>query len=187
MVRISTAGDLGHNGYGRSTFTRIVKFGRSAVTSWLKCFPSCTIVLSLTSAVAGGWSASGGTAAATRRESLHAPLFSDTCALPPGGLVGRIKSAVTTDTLTRRIIRLPAMPADSVRAVTDTSVCRRAAIALGRSLSPPDTTSPRTVSVVRVGANYYVVNDSTLHGGEWGAAFEFPSSLTGTAILQFGF
>jgi hypothetical protein len=79
------------------------------------------------------------------------------------------------------------MPADSISAVTDTSVCRRAAIAYGRSLTPPDTTSPRTVSVVRAGPGYHVVNDATRHSGEWKIAFLFASALTGRALSQFTF
>lgn len=94
---------------------------------------------------------------------------------------------VTTDTESRRIDELPAMPAESVSAVTDTSVCRRAAIAYGRSLHPPDTLSPRVVSVVRVGSGIYVVTDSTLHSGEWGNHLVFTSTLRDTTFSNFAY
>jgi len=106
-------------------------------------------------------------------------------------MLGSIKALVSsTDTMVgahmRRFIPIPSMPADSVTAVTDTAICRLAAIAYGRSLSPQDTTSPRVVSVVRAGSSYYVVADSTQHS-EFGAAFLFTSGLTGTAISKFVF
>jgi len=115
---------------------------------------------------------------------------SDTCGTVPGGLLAQLKAAVSTDTLRRRIWSLSSMSADSVTAVSDTSICRRAAIAVGRSLTPPDSTTPRTAAVIRVGSSYYVayvVNDTTLNGGEWLSAFKFSSSLTGNALLTIGF
>jgi hypothetical protein len=146
------------------------------------------IVLAFTTAAVGAWvspdAAARGGAPNTRASWLTSTA---TCAVPPGGFIGKIKMIVTTDTQSRRIVGLPAMSADSVTAVTDTSVCRRAATAYGRSLTPPDTISARTVSVVRAGSSYYVVSDSTRYSGEWGAAFLFSSSLTGTALIKFTF
>ena len=145
------------------------------------------VILALTTAVLGGWSTSRGVITVTEGSAGY-NVISDTCNEPDPTLLNRMKLVVTTDTLTRRLIgSIPAMSKDSVSAVTDTSVCRRAAIAYGRSLTPPDTTSPRTVAVIRLGSNYYVVVDSTRHSTDWDNGLLFTSALAGTAIKAFVF
>jgi len=59
----------------------------------------------------------------------------------------------------RSHLNLPQLPDDSVAAVTDSSTCNRAAIAYGRNLTLPDTTTPRQVYLVRVGSTRYIVGD----------------------------
>jgi len=86
----------------------------------------------------------------------------------------------------RRYDKLPHLPADSVTFVTDTTLCRRAAIALGRNLRRPDTTTLRSVSVLRVGATRYVVTDPALPhpGSEWMPSWVFDSTLTRRYVVM---
>ena len=122
-------------------------------------------------------------------EPVGGPIpLGDTCGAA-GPYLGRIKRMVSAvdDTLTRRLAGLPEMPPDSVTAVTDSSVRRRAAIAYGRSITPPDTVSPRRVPVIRVGSRYYMVIDTTRRGGEWaGGGAVIPSALSGKATVILG-
>ena len=107
------------------------------------------------------------------------------CHAPDYGLTLRlevVKLAVSgtdsTDSVGRRTWNLPALPSDSVTAVTDSTICKRAALAFGRNLSVPDTITPRQVYVVRVGPTRYVVGDPTVTMGEFDVYMVFESSFT---------
>jgi hypothetical protein len=115
--------------------------------------------------------------------SERASLAPPACLTSDGSTLFLIKQIVSsTDTALgvdpRQYDSLPNLPADSVTILTDTTLCRRAAVALGRNLRVPDTTTLRTVSVIRAGATRYVVTDTTMHTGEWGVHFVFDSTLT---------
>lgn len=69
--------------------------------------------------------------------------------------------------VSRTTFNLPQVPARSVTAVSTTSVCQRAALAYGRNLSPPDTTTSRQMYVVKIGTTRYVVADPTVKAGEF--------------------
>lgn len=105
------------------------------------------------------------------------------CLTSDSGTLLKIQEIVSsTDTTlgaaARQYDSLPNLPADSVTILSDTTLCRRAAVALGRNLRVPDTTTLRTGSVIRAGATRYVVTDPTLHTGEWGRHFVLDSALT---------
>jgi hypothetical protein len=78
----------------------------------------------------------------------------------------------------RTHLNLPQLPADSVTAVTDSTTCQRAALAYGRNLSVPDTTTARQVYAIRVGATRYVVADPGVTKGEFIINMVFDSSFT---------
>jgi len=78
----------------------------------------------------------------------------------------------------RSHFNLPQLPDDSVTAVTDSTTCNRAAIAYGRNLTVPDTTTPRQVYVVRVGSTRYIVGDPQVTAGEFMIDIPFDSSFT---------
>ena len=107
------------------------------------------------------------------------------CHAPDAGLTLRLevlKLAVSgtdsTDSVGRRKWNLPTLPSDSVTAVTDSTICQRAALAFGRSLSVPDTITSRQVYVVRIGPTRYVVGDPTVTKGEFDIYMVFDSSFT---------
>lgn len=78
----------------------------------------------------------------------------------------------------RSHLSLPQLPDDSVTAVSDSSTCNRAAIAYGRNLTTPDTTSSRQVYVARVGPTRYIVADPQVNEGEFMINMVFDSSFT---------
>jgi hypothetical protein len=78
----------------------------------------------------------------------------------------------------RASFNLPTLPRDSVTAVTDSTICNRAALAFGRNLTPPDTITARTVYVIRVGPTRYTVADSAVTRGEFTITFVFDSAFT---------
>ncbi len=73
---------------------------------------------------------------------------------------------------------LPQLPADSVSIVTDSTTCQRAALAYGRNLSPPDTTTARQVYVIRVGPTRFVVADPSVMAGEYLVQDVFDNTFT---------
>ena len=78
----------------------------------------------------------------------------------------------------RATFNLPVLPRDSVTAVTDSTICKRAALTFGRNLTLPDTVTPRTVYVIRVGPTRYTVADSAVMRGEFTITFVFDSAFT---------
>lgn len=86
-----------------------------------------------------------------------------------------------TDSITgaaRTKFNLPQVPANSVIAVSTTSVCQRAALAYGRNLSPADTTTSRLVYVIRIGTTRYVVGDPNVTAGEFMMQMVFDTAFT---------
>ncbi len=101
-------------------------------------------------------------------------------------LVNMIKGDVAgTDSLGRTLLKLPRMSADSVTGISNSTTCQRAALAYGRNLVHPDTTTARQVYVIRAGATRYVVIDPTVMGGELTVAMTFDSTFT-TAVAKAG-
>lgn len=78
----------------------------------------------------------------------------------------------------RSYLNLPQLPDDSVTAVSDSSTCNRAAVAFGRNLTIPDTTSPRQVYVARIGSTRYAVGDPQVSKGEFMINMIFDTSFT---------
>src|SRR5690348_5000407 len=78
----------------------------------------------------------------------------------------------------RQHLNLPHLPADSVSIVTDSATCARAALAYGRNLNVPDTTTSRQVFVVRVGPTRYIVVDPNVSNGEFLINMVFDSSFS---------
>lgn len=78
----------------------------------------------------------------------------------------------------RQHLNLPHLPADSVSIVTDSATCARAALAYGRNLNVPDTTTSRQVFVVRVGPTRYIVVDPNVRNGEFMINMVFDSSFS---------
>lgn len=78
----------------------------------------------------------------------------------------------------RSYLNLPQLPDDSVTAVSDSSTCNRAAVAFGRNLTIPDTTSPRQVYVARIGPTRYAVGDPQVSKGEFMINMIFDISFT---------
>jgi hypothetical protein len=85
----------------------------------------------------------------------------------------------------RKLLNLPQMAADSVTAVTDNAICQRAALAYGRNLFPPDTTTTRIVRVIRIGTNRYSVSDAVRTTGYWAVNMVFDSSFK-TVYARYG-
>ncbi len=92
-------------------------------------------------------------------------------------LKGWVSGTDTAAVLYRSIFNLPQLSPDSVSAVSDSTKCQRAALAFGRNLSPPDTTTARQVYVARVGPTRYVVTDTSVKGGEYVATMVFDSAF----------
>lgn len=67
----------------------------------------------------------------------------------------------------------------TIAVVTDTAVCRAAVLAYGNALN--DTTSDRSVNVVKIGGRYVVRDPARLNGG--GAYLTFDSTFT-TKLAQ---
>lgn len=82
----------------------------------------------------------------------------------------------------RHQLNLPAGPVSMVSAVTDTTICRRAALAAAFA----DSTSIDSVSVVRVGATRYIVTDESHRIGEFRPSFTFDSAFTLPPLAKWG-
>lgn len=95
--------------------------------------------------------------------------------------------ASDTDSITavgRALFHLPQLPGDSVSFVSDPATCMRAALAYGRNLDVPDTTTSRRVILVRFGATRYVVGDPKVRAGEFTLDMVFDSSFA-TVLASF--
>jgi hypothetical protein len=79
---------------------------------------------------------------------------------------------------------LPQVPPDSIAAITDSATCRRAALAFGRNLSPPDTVTGRAVLVIRIGRTHYSVSDG-VKTTRYSIHMVFDSSFA-TLLGQYG-
>jgi hypothetical protein len=89
-----------------------------------------------------------------------------------------VTGADSLSTELRQLYNLPAVSANDVSVVMDSATCVRAARALGLALSPPDTLTQRTVSVIRIGPTRFVVTDSSVRAGEFIAHYVFDSAFT---------
>lgn len=86
----------------------------------------------------------------------------------------------------RNHLKLPAGPASIVTAVTDSTICHRAAVAAGLSRDTPDSLAVTTVSVVRVGHTRYVVTDLEHHIGEFELSYVFDSAFSLPPLAKWG-
>ena len=86
----------------------------------------------------------------------------------------------------RNQLHLPAGPVSSVTAITDSTICHRAAVAAGLSRDTPDSLAVTTVSVVRVGTTRYVVTDLQHQIGEFNLSYVFDSAFTVPPLVKWG-
>jgi hypothetical protein len=101
------------------------------------------------------------------------------CLTPSAELIGYIDSIIVSSGSTmRNRTHLPAGTVSSVSVVTDSALCRRAAVAMGLSRHVPDSLADTTVSVMRVGPTRYVVTDTGAFVGEYQVHIIFDTAFT---------
>lgn len=113
------------------------------------------------------------------------------CVTPSNGMMHYLDTAVASSDTdfgigVRNQLNLPAGPASIVAAVNDSTICHRAAVAVGLSRDTPDSSSVTTVSVVRVGPTRYVVTDLQHHIGEFDLSYVFDSAFTVPPLVKWG-
>jgi hypothetical protein len=94
------------------------------------------------------------------------------CVTPDADFVDFVDTTISSaDSITgisaRVAQNLPATPLSSITVVTDSNVCRRAAVASGLSQIVPDSLAYSDVSVLRVGPTRYVVTPIRPNVGEF--------------------
>jgi hypothetical protein len=126
-----------------------------------------------------------------RFRALGESAVSTSCITPDSSMIEYLDAVVTSSDSdfgigARSNLDLPAGPASTVSAVTDSAICHRAAIAAGLSRKTPDSTSVPAVSVVRVGTMRYVVTDTLHHVGEFELSYTFDSAFTVPPLAKWG-